>query len=879
ENNIFCAGKSANLYRFNKDKFYILSDSIYLYNQSTKSLTAATVQGNDIIFPSLYMVENTGNISYLHGASELFEVNHVQNTIRTVFSSSDSVGIISAACRNNKGAFWLGSANGLFYYSPANGTAVAIENDRFIGTTSLGFDQSGRLWVGTHNALYVYIPETGKIIACSESDGVSGNEYIDTPPLLTRSGDLYMAGVMGLVFIKNNVSFPENMNPVISLLDVDLNGASVNALVDRKDNFLSVPWNYTSLSAKVIVKGSDLMQKELFRYYIHGDVEKVIEVPSRSIALHSLSTGNYQIWVSYNKKNGDWSKPVMLLSLVVTPPWWKSGWFICCILLFLFISVTFLLWLFIKHKENKMFRAMKEHEQKTYEEKIRFLINISHELRTPLTLVYAPLKRILNSGLVENGELLTQLSDIFKQTRRIRDLINMTLNIRKMEVGEESLNMQNVDLNIWIRTIVGDFSHELAAHNIRLAYDLDLSAGSIVFDSQKCETVLSNLLMNALKFSDPDSCITITSRRGEDNMRIEVSDEGIGLGNTDATRLFTRFYQGEHGRKGSGIGLSYAKLLVELHGGKIGAFNNAEKGATFFFELPIDNQTRTIEAHPYLNDLLVTTEKEEEHVVSADFVVGRYSVLIVEDEAELCQYLKNALKESFKQVYAAGNGAEGLEQALLYHPDIIVSDVMMPVMDGFELCRQIKSNLEVSHIPIILLTARTDSASTLLGYKQGADLYVPKPFDLSFLQTVISNLLHNREVVKLRYKENTLVVSPQMDTISNADEQFMQKLNILIIDQLESPELDVNFVAEQMAMSRASLYNKLKSLTDISIGDYINKFRMVKAIELLSNTELSIMEVSEKVGFTNQRYFSTVFKQAYGTTPSQYRKEKLVAAD
>ena len=211
--------------------------------------------------------------------------------------------------------------------------------------------------------------------------------------------------------------------------------------------------------------------------------------------------------------------------------------------------------------------------------------------------------------------------------------------------------------------------------------------------------------------------------------------------------------------------------------------------------------------------------------------------------------------------------------AVQYQPDIVVSDVMMPRMDGFEFCRKLKGDLEISHIPIILLTARVDQDSAVQGYKEGADFYIPKPFDLEFLLAIVRNLLKNREAVKQRYKNSNSLVSPKEDTISNADEVFMRKLNELISDQLENPDLDVNYVATQMAMSRASLYNKLKVLTDVSIGDYINKFRMARVMELLADKDLSILEVSERAGFTNQRYFSTVFKQVYGTTPSKYRQE------
>ncbi|WP_419034053.1 response regulator [Parabacteroides goldsteinii] len=654
-------------------------------------------------------------------------------------------------------------------------------------------------------------------------------------------------------------------------MNVALNGASVNTESDRNENSISVPWNYTSLRARVIVRENDLMRKKLLRYYIKGTQEEIVETSNNMIAFHALSTGNYEIWVSCYKKNGDWSVPVKLLSIEVTPPWWKSDGFIGICVLFIVIGISFAFWIVIKRQKMKMIWEMKEHEQRTYEDKIRFLINLNHELRTPLTLVYSPLKRLLNSGEVDNTNHYRLLTNILKHIRRVNDIINMVLDVRKMETGEETLHIGTYNLNEWIRQVSEAFRGELEYKKISLVYCLDSSVGDVPFDAAKCEIILSNLIMNALKFSDESTTVTISSCLEQGYARVLVSDEGIGLANVDMTRLFDRFYQGEHGRKGSGIGLSYSRMLVEMHGGRIGVMNNVGKGATFYYELPLNNTTVLIAAKSYLNELLVSPEMKMD--TTTDFVVRRYSVLIVEDEPELRDYLKSSLKEYFKQVYVAGDGVDAFNMAVQYQPDIVVSDVMMPRMDGFEFCRKLKGDLEISHIPIILLTARVDQDSAVQGYKEGADFYIPKPFDLEFLLTIARNLLKNREAVKQRYKNSNSVVSPKEDTISNADEVFMRKLNELISDQLENPDLDVNYVATQMAMSRASLYNKLKVLTDVSIGDYINKFRMARVMELLADKDLSILEVSERAGFTNQRYFSTVFKQVYGTTPSKYRQE------
>ncbi|MEY8612604.1 response regulator [Parabacteroides segnis] len=870
-NKLFESGKSTYLLRLDDNRFYLLGDSVYLYDQSAEKLI--TVQCRDTGLPifSLLEISKGTDKSYLCGGSDLFELDYTSNTMRAIYSSNYSLGKIAAACRDDQGHFWIGSTDGLFRYDPIAKKLEPIENNRFLGVTSLSFDHRGHLWVGTHNGLYAYTPADKKIMMFGESDGVYANEFVSKSPLLTRGGDLYIAGVIGLVYIKNNIPLTENQDLTVALLDVVLDGASVSAEADRNDNKISVPWNYTSLIAKVIVRENDLMRKKLLRYYIKGTQEEVLESTNHTIAFHALSTGNYEVWASCNKKNGDWSEPVRLLTVEVMPPWWRTSSFIIACVLFVLAGVSFAFWVAMKKQKNKMLWVMEEHKQQTYEEKIRFLINLNHELRTPLTLIYSPLKRLLNSGEITNPSHSKLLTDVQKQVRRVKDIINMILDVRKMETGGEILHIGLYNLNEWLQLVSDTFKSELEYKHIQLEYGLEKEVREVSFDAAKCEIILSNLIMNALKYSDEGTTITISSRLEQGYARVLVSDEGIGLANVDMTRLFDRFYQGEHGRNGSGIGLSYSRLLVEMHGGHIGVMNNAGKGVTFYYELPLNNTTTLIAAKPYLNELLVSPEMKMDMIT--DFSVRKYSILIVEDEPELRDYLKSSLKEYFKQVYMAKDGVEAFDMVVHYLPDIVVSDVMMPCMDGFEFCRKLKGNLEISHIPVVLLTARVDQDSTIQGYKEGADFYLPKPFDLEFLLAIVRNLLKNREAVKLRYKDSKEITALKEDTISNADEVFMKKLNELIGGQLENPDLDVNYVATQMAMSRASLYNKLKALTDISIGDYINKFRMTRVMELLADKNLSILEVSEKAGFTNQRYFSTVFKQAYGTTPSKYRQE------
>lgn len=874
ENDQICrSGISVNLNRFAKDKIHFFADKIYVYDTTTKAFSTVSLAGEKYIsISSLQKVYSNEYITYLAGQHHLFELNNKKNTLSVLYTLKDRSTFITSVCRDDNGNFWIGTTNGLLCYNPLLYSTQKIETKLFHEVSSLTFDKKGRIWIGAQGMLFAYIIKENKFVILGESDGAYPNEFLNKPVIQAQSGDVYMGGVMGLMRISSNIDLEENTQPSIELIDVLLNGASVISQISNTDPSLEIPWNHTSLLIKNMAREEDVFRKKMFRYHVRGLNKEYIETYDHTINLYSLPAGSYEIIISCSTRDGSWSSPVNVLSLSVTPPWWQSTWFILLSILVILSGIVLAAMIVIRRKENKLKWEMKEHEQKTYEEKVRFLINISHELRTPLTLIYAPLKRLLN-GEIGDSNLKKQLTGVYKQAKQMKNIINMVLDVRKMEVGHDTIHLQPHQLNEWLFSIAEDFKNEFEARDIRLIYDFDEAAGDVSFDEGKCEIVLSNLLMNALKFSQADTEIMLSSRIIGDRVRISVKDQGIGLGTVDVSKLFTRFYQGNHDRKGSGIGLSYAKMLIEMHGGIIGAIDNEDKGATFYFELPLTNAVEEVSCKekPYLNELLYSSAETPPE--ANDFVTTPYSILIVEDEPELRSFLKESLRESFKNIYTAEDGVNALEIINQYQPDLVVSDVMMPRMDGFELCKRIKESIDISHIPVILLTARNDSESTSLGYKLGADAYLSKPFDIEFLQTLIRNQLRNREYIKSRYKNSAMIISPEEMTFSNADEKFLLKLNALIHENLSNPELDVKFITDNIGMSRASLYNKVKSLTDMGVNDYINKFRIEKAIQLLIHTDMNIMEVADLTGFNNQRYFSTVFKQATGSSPSKYKEE------
>ena len=866
----FSSGDLVNLYA-TKDNIYILGAKVYIYNKHTRQTSILYAPQIDIQRQiAMQAIYSDDTHLYLMGTNNLFKLNFKTNELSSLVNMKEGDDFTSA-CRDDKGNFWIGSNFGLLFYNKQTGKTEKIHTNLFDSVSSLAYDKKGKVWIGAQNMFFAYIINEKRFVILDESDGVPSNELIFTPIPALRTPNLYMGGTMGLVRINTDIIFESNSSPILKLLEVKLNGKST--LKQVNNNCISIPWNHSSFNIKVIADEKNSFRKHLFRYVITGKDKMVIESYLQTLELGTLASGEYTISVSCDSSNGEWSQPTEILTIIVSPPWWKSTWFIILCIFFAFLVAGMVFFSLIRKKENRLKREMREHEKKIYEEKIRFLINISHELRTPLTLIYASLKRILNKE-VKQDELPEYLQGAFKQANQMKDIINIVLDARKMEVGQEVLHISSHPLHKWIQEVAETFQTASKAKEIEISYDFDDSIQSIAYDDTKCKVVLSNLIMNALKYSPNQTRIVIKTIRTNESIQIHVQDQGIGLDNVDIKKLFTRFYQGKHNEGGSGIGLSYAKMLIDLHGGRMGAFNNKDRGATFFYEIPANLQEQEVSCpqHSYLNELLSSPE-EEEKIESGSFSLQGYSLLIVEDKQDLREFLKNALKDKFKKIYQAENGLVALEVIKQQQPDIIVSDVMMPQMNGYQLCKEIKENLNISHIPVILLTARADSESQMLGYKLGADAYLPKPFEMEMLLSVIQNQMRNREYIKSRYRGNQFILSPQEATFSNADEQFMIKLNEMIDQNLSQPDLDVKFLTAQMAMSRTSLYNKVKELTGMGANDYINRRRIDKAIILLTQSDMSITEISEQVGFTYQRYFSTLFKEMKGMTPSQFRAQ------
>ena len=804
--------------------------------------------------------------------NKVFQIINKNDSIQPLFQIDEKETITAIDC-DGQDRIWVGTTAGIGYYNLKEKRYSKIDSQLFSDISALRYDPSSeRVWICAQNQLYSYCIKDDKFIQWNRSDGFHPNEIIFTYQQRTMKKHryLYFGGIEGLVQINTDIPEPNEPYPEIDLCGVELNGQLQTSDINIRN--IKIPWKYNTLILQVHIKNKDIFQRVPFRYIIKGDVDKSIDSYHPMLELSNLSPGKYHIEVSCMTKDGNYTMPIHLTDIHVTPPWYKTDWFIilCCI--FLTGGIIVGMSIFNIRKEVKIQKRLKEYRQYFNEKKIDFLIHINHELRTPLTLIYAPLKCLIDKNETQGlpSYLMPQLQLIFNQAQYMREIVDMVLDWNSMEAGYSKLKIQKCKLDEWITNIVKDFTEEARQKGICIKLQMTTDIEEVWFDKQKCHTVLSNLLMNALKFSMPESCITINTRKLENKVRISVVDEGIGIQDSDITNLFTRFYKSNHKEKGSGFGLYYAKTIMEMHGGDIGTYNNTDKGATFYLELPLLDINEKAEATKLLQkEAPIVNTTQDLH-----FDCTGKTILIVEDEKELREYLIESFTETFKKVYAADNAISALETCRKKQPSIIVSDVMMPQMDGFELCRQIKNDIRISHIPVILLTARYDQTGITTGYKSGADSYIPKPFDLAFLKVVVGNILKNREKIHSQYV--TVTGSPSLLDLTNskADEDFMKKINAVIHENLSDEEFSVQQLADAMIVSRSSLYSKIKIITGMGVNDYINRLRIEQAMSLLVNTNLNINEISCEVGFTYPRYFSSTFKSMTGMTPKQFRNEK-----
>ena len=862
------AGVGINICNENDGKLLIFGRTLNRYDRTTGKCRRIKIDSGLKSIGYFLSIGNTDKGLWLHDNRKLYFLPTGAEEVTTVsvFSSKED---IRCGHIDKNGDIWLATSDGLHRFDTSDASFRKIPTSLFNDAVSVVCDKRERVWVGTKYGLFAYLSKSDTFAMFGKSDGAEPNEYLSKARLLARSGDIFMGGVQGFLNIDASYTVDTSEEPTIKLHDVLVDEKKI--MPDRKGSFL-MPRNGDELFIRINVKEKDIFREKRYRFYF-PNLGRTFETSTPSLTLPRPSVGKHQILVSCTKRDGTWTEPVHLLDLRIPQPWYLSWWFIAGMIILMLSTATVVLLAIRQRRIERLRQLQQEQEQKAYEEKVQMLINISHELRTPLTLIMAPLKRLLKETPPDQ-ESYSTLDRIYRQSRRMRDILNMVLDLRKMEVGKSRLKIEATDTYSWIKEVTGDIIDEEKSANIDIAVNVNPEASEIWIDRQKCETVMTNILMNAIKHSKSGDKINIMAERMASGIRISISDQGPGLTGVDMKQMFTCFYQSSGEKYGSGIGLAYSKILVDLHGGNIGAYNNEDRGATFWWEVPLSPvsvEEQVTSARAYLNELMGYNPGLEISAPEIEvFNTSGMTLMLVDDNYDLLAFLREALNTEFADIMMAQSGNQALKMISTGKlPDIIVSDVNMPDGDGFQLCKAIKSNDRFNHIPVVLLTARGDEHDQSDSYKLGADGFIPKPFEMETLTELLRGLLRKRSEVKKRYLSNE--DSPA--DFGSEEEAFIIRFNKIVSEHLGDPDLDQQLICRELGVSRALLYNKMKAIAGTGAKEYITRIRIEKAKNLMENPSLSIADIAEMTGFTSQSYFSTAFKSQTGLTPSQYRQK------
>jgi signal transduction histidine kinase/ligand-binding sensor domain-containing protein/DNA-binding response OmpR family regulator len=759
-------------------------------------------------------------------------------------------------------------------------------------------DNSGNVWFGTvKSGIYRYNLSAKTLHHFDEEDGLHGDEFIKSF-CTTQDGSIYMGGRSGFTFFHPDSITADPKHPKVAIVKFkvfDKERAFDTTLVDLKhdENFFSFDFAALTYSSPL---------KNRYKYKMEGFDNEWIDASNRRYASYTnLDPGEYIFKVIASNPDDIWSTSPATLNLKISPPIWKTNWaygfYIFCTVFILYAARSYT----IKREQLKNRLYLKSMESTKLQEldelKTRFFANISHELRTPLTLILNPAEKALNEELDQN-QLKTYLKLIYNNALRLKALVNQLLDISKIEAHKMRLEFSNGDLIEFIKSIVASFQFTAKEKGIKLKLLCNRATFLTRFDRDKLEKIISNLINNALKFSREGTITVSIEVSGESpeqrTVLIKVEDQGVGIPDNKLNFIFDRFYQVDNSfsraTEGTGIGLSLTRELVQLYGGTITVESEVGKGTTFYVKIAFPdlsqargNEERLIpdnrlESHYYDERILAPEEKEfksdsKERSEKGSRSNGKENsetpvMLLIEDNDDLREFIRSTFANDFR-VEEANNGEEGLEKALKIIPDIIICDLMMPKMDGMEFAQSFKHNLKTSHIPIIMLTARTAMDAKLEGLRIGVDDYLTKPFNTLELKMRVSNLLEQRKKLRESFGRN-FSIEPETKNVSSMDQKFLKKLTETIETNLGNPDLNVEMLEKEIGMERSYLYRKLKALTNYAPVDFIKEYRMKKAADLLNQKAGNISEIAFMVGYTNMSYFSKIFRETFGTTPSRY---------
>ncbi|MFW6275880.1 MAG: response regulator, partial [bacterium] len=807
---------------------------------------------------------------------------------------------------------WIGTDVGLVKYNKKNEEFILISGQKRVPSESIlniNEDREGNLWLSTPGSLIKYHPSDTTLVIYDETDGIYTSS---TTSLLTKEGKLLFGGINGLNFFDPSGIFSNKKEPEIVFTDLQIKNQSVDinpdkSPLDKHINYTSeitLNWDQSFFSIYFAAMNFSHPEKNQYACKLEGFEDDWNYIGTRRYASYTnVPPGYYVFRVIASNNDGIWNETGRQLKINIKPPWWKTSGayiaYIAIILISIYLITRIALMreqmkseLRLQQVEFEKKQALLEKEHEVDQMKIQFLTNIAHEFRTPLTLVISPVNDILSSMKI-SPEATGHLELVKKNAHRLLRLINQILDFSKVEAGFMKLEVAYGNFSKAIEYINQSFELRAKRRNINYICEISHKNAFGYFDLDKIEKILYNIISNSFKFTGDNDTIKIEVNykisdgkiiNSDDKIECEealisVSDTGIGIPKEKLNMVFNRFFQAHSKETGTGIGLSLAKSLTRIHKGNIKVFSDEKQGTLFQIRIPLNKQIFPEDSirdgqneKDFYPSFFLQTEENNFPVNELNIALINQlpSMLIVEDEKDMQEYIKFIFKKDFT-IYTANNGLEGLNKAKELIPDIVISDIMMPEMDGIELTKKLKSAKETSHVLVILLTAKITKDDKITGFETGADDYILKPFESDELRLKVNNIVETRKKFQKQFSNHPLKNLNKM-VFNSTDKKIMEKLFELINENIENPNLDHKFLCENLGISRAQLYRKIKALTNQTAHDFIRNIRLNKAVELMLDRGLSVSEVMYKVGFQNHSYFSKCFKKKFGKPPSGYVK-------
>ncbi len=816
-------------------------------------------------------------------------------------NSLDNNDYICDILLDNKNNSWVGTKNGLFQINlNKDGVASKIKKITIREglpsnlIQSIETDKKGNIWVGTNRGL-VKLNQAYKTTIYDVNDGIQNYEFTEHSSYFDSNGLLYFGGIDGI-----STFFPDNSNQVnynepVNISELIINGINVNDRILKNDSYtITLDHFENNLNINFLSPNYYNQKNCKYAYVLEGFDETWLTASANTheVNYKNLPPGSYTFKIKVSNEDGRWESKYTSLSIVIKPLFWLTFPAFCFYLILLYFLIKLISTITKKRldKKNKdqLEKQYQQQMEKINKSKLEFFINISHEIRTPLTLILCSIEKLI-SNFKLNPKQEKEALTIDKHVNNLLELTNELLAIHKMETGNYQLKVQKNDVISFLKNIKVIFKSLAKSKEIKISIDSSEPELFIWFDKNALGKIMYNLVSNAIKHTNNGGSIIIKAFPSADEgfLIIDVIDNGSGIDPNYISKIFNRFYH--HGGNmdryvnGFGIGLSLTKSMIELHKGTISVRSEMNIGTTFTLNLPFDENAYSDDEKSdrflWYNDipsaLSIVDNNQENEVVNnelviknADFNDEKPTILFVDDNKDLIENMAEYFMDNYN-IYTAYNGQIGVEMANKLQPDLIISDLVMPVMNGIELCEALKSDIKTSHIPIILLSAQGDMNSQFEGVKSGADYFVPKPFNIKILNLTIKNIIDSRNKFKNLFLSNKYDDAGDLTTNSK-DKEFIEKLLKYVNDNIEEDNLNIINIADEFSMSRSTFFRKVKIITGTTGKEFIDSVRLKRATKLLLESDLNISEIAYAVGHSNPQYFSKWFKSHYKMSPSEY---------